>query len=52
MFRLPSYHLVNNLPAMCRRPLFHPWVGKIPWRRERLPNPLFWLGKSHGLYGP
>ena len=20
---------------------FHPWVGKIPWRRERLPTPVF-----------
>ena len=24
-------------------------VGKIPWRRERLPTPLFWPGKFHGL---
>ena len=22
-----------------RRPSFDPWVGKIPWRRERLPVP-------------
>ena len=22
----------------CRRPGFDPWVGKIPWRRERLPT--------------
>ena len=28
--------LVKNLPAM-RGPGFDPWVGKIPWRRERLP---------------
>ena len=21
---------------------FDPWVGKIPWRRERLPPPVFW----------
>ena len=27
--------LVKNLPQ-CRRPDFDPWVGKIPWRRERL----------------
>ena len=27
-------------------------VGKIPWRRERLPTPVFWLGESHGLYSP
>ena len=29
-----------------------PWVGKIPWRREQLPNPVFWPGKFHGLYSP
>ena len=23
-----------------------PWVGKIPWRRERLPTPVFWPGDS------
>ena len=25
------------------RPGFNPWVGKIPWRRERLPILIFWL---------
>jgi len=29
-----------------------PWVGKIPWRRERLPTPVFWPGEFHGLYSP
>ena len=33
-----------------RKPGFDPWVGKIPWRRERLPTPVFWPGESHGLY--
>ena len=23
---------------------FNPWIGKIPWRRERLTTPVFWLG--------
>ena len=23
------------------------WVGKIPWRRERLPTPVFWSGEFH-----
>ena len=32
------------------RPGFDPWVGKIPWRRERLPTPAIWSGKFHGLY--
>ena len=29
-------------------PGFNPWVGKIPWRRERLPAPVFLPGESHG----
>ena len=28
------------------------WVGKTPWRRERLPTPVFWPGEFHGLYSP
>ena len=39
--------LVKNLPAMQE-----PWVGKIPWRREQLPTPIFWPGEFHGLYSP
>ena len=31
-----------------RRPAFNPWVGKIPWRREWLPTPVFLPGESHG----
>ena len=41
--------LVQNPSAMqCWRPGFDPWVGKIPWRRERLPTPVFWPGGFHG----
>ena len=29
--------LVKNLPTM-----WETWVRKIPWRRERLPTPVFW----------
>jgi len=43
--------LVKNPPAVWR-PGFDPWVGKIPWRRERLPTPVFWPGEFHGLYSP
>ena len=32
--------LVNNLPAMGRSG-FNLWVRKIPWRKERLPTPVF-----------
>ena len=34
----------------CRRPRFHPWVQKIPWRKEQLTTPVFWSGEFHGLY--
>ena len=39
--------LIKNPPAMRET-----WVGKIPWRRERLPTPVFWPGEVHGLYSP
>ena len=29
-----------------------PWVGKIPWRRERPPTPVLWPGEFHGPYSP
>ena len=30
----------------------HLIIRKIPWRRERLPTPVFWPGGFHGLYHP
>ena len=41
----------------CRRHRFDPWVGKIPWRREWQPTPVFLPEESHGQrslvgYGP
>ena len=27
-------------------------LGRFPWRRERLPITVFWLGEFHGLYSP
>ena len=38
-----------RIRLQCRRPGFHPWVGKIPWRQERLPIPVFWPGEFHQL---
>ena len=36
-----------------KRLSFDPWVGKIPWGRERLPTSVFWPGECHGrLYSP
>ena len=31
-----------------KRHKFNPWVGKIPWRQEWQPTPVFLPGKSHG----
>ena len=36
----------------CGRPGFSPRVRKIPWRRERLPSPVFWPGEFHERYSP
>ena len=33
--------------SACRKPMFHPWVGKIPWRRKWQPTPVFFPGESH-----
>ena len=43
--------LVKN-PSAMQGLGFNPWVGRIPWRRERLPTPVFWPGEFHGLYSP
>ena len=39
--------LVKNPPTMQE-----PWVGKIAWRKERLPTPVFLPGEFHRLYSP
>ena len=42
--------MLKNLIAIYRRPWFDSWVGKICWRRDRLPTPVFlgFLGGSAG----
>ena len=32
----------------CQRFRFHPWIGKIPWRRTWQPTPVLLPGESHG----
>ena len=39
--------MVENVPAV-QETGFDPWIGKIPWRRERQPTPIFLLEESHG----
>ena len=43
--------LVKNLTAM-QETWVRSLVQKIPWRRERLPTPVFWPGEFHGVYSP
>ena len=42
----------QRIRLQCGRPVLDPWVGKIPWRGERLSTPVFQLGEFHGLYSP
>ena len=43
----PVGSVVKKLPAKQET-----WVGKIPWRRDRLATPVFWPGEFHGLGSP
>ena len=31
----------QRICLQCRRPQFNSWIWKIPWRRDRLPTPVF-----------
>ena len=37
----------KSICLQCGRPRFDPWIGKIPWRREWQPPPVFSPGESH-----
>ena len=52
---LPYFHIqtrclfTGTFPLLpYKRSGFYPWFGKIPWRREWLPTPVFLPGESHG----
>ena len=47
---LPWYFSWWWIHLQCRRPQFDSWVRKIPWRRDRLPTPVF-LGFPCGSAG-
>ena len=38
----------ERICLQCKRSEFSPWVGKIFWRREWQPTPIFLPGESHG----
>jgi len=46
---LPWWLNSKESACQCRRPGFDHWVGKILWRREWLPTPVFLPGEFHGL---
>ena len=52
--RLRLLRWCNSKESTCqgRRCRFHPWVGKIPWRRKWQPTPVFLPGDSHGQRSP
>ena len=39
---------VKRICLQCRRPRFHPWVRKLPWRRKWQSIPVFLPGEFHG----
>ena len=47
---LPWWLSWKRICLQCRRPWFDSWVGKIPWRRDRLPTLIFLVfpGDSDG----
>ena len=49
---LPCWLSWERIRLQCGRPGIDPWVGEVPWRRERLPTLVFWPGEFHGLYSP
>ena len=47
---LPLWLSWQRIFLQCGRPGFDLWVGKIPWRRGRLPTPVFLPRQFHELY--
>ena len=48
---LKDKFIINKSKSFClpsRRRKFDPWVGKIPWRREWQPTPVFFSGEFRG----
>ena len=49
---MKKYCKLGMYPLLHKKNVLDPWVGNIPWRREKLPTPVFWIGEFHGLYSP
>ena len=46
--RLPWWLRQYRINLQCRRPGFHPWVRKMPWRSKWEPTPVFLPEEFHG----
>ena len=48
--RLRASLVLSGKESACqgKRLRFHPWVGKLPWRRKWQPPPVFLPGESYG----
>ena len=46
--RLTHFSAGKEICPQCGRPEFDSWIGKIPWRREQPPTPIFSPGEFHG----
>ena len=46
----PGSSASKKICLKCRIPWFDSWVGKMPWRRDRQPTPVFWPGEFHGVF--
>ncbi|XDC72510.1 hypothetical protein R6Z07F_003683 [Ovis aries] len=45
---LESWHVLGAMCSVKKETQVHPWIRKMPWRREWLPTPVFSPGESHG----
>ena len=45
---IPTWLSGKEPAGQCRRPGFDPFIGKITWRTEWLPTPVFLPGEFHG----
>ena len=45
---LPLWLSWERICLQCRRSGLSPWVGKIPWKREQQPTPIFLPREFHG----
>ena len=45
---LPWWFRQSRICLQCGRPRFDSWIGKIPWRREWVPTPVFLSREFHG----